>query len=170
MSKKILEIVQAISQAVHNKHHGSGDEIGLRREDPESCVIMDGFGVKFAGNRLVVTYNSEEAFHNAHNPKFESVIEETVDDVVKYIKSEYKKHGKGTLSLKEIGEINVMVETANRRTVKVTATKTFEIGGLGDEVLSPQNPESEKSKEVEKLEKTLKEFRALSPSNRLYGK
>jgi hypothetical protein len=63
-----------------------------------------------------------------------------------------------------------MVETANRRTVKVTATKTFEIGGLGDEVLSPQNPESEKSKEVEKLEKTLKEFRALSPSNRLYGK
>ena len=168
MANKSMEIVQAISQAIHNKHHGSGEEIGLRRENKESNVILDGFGVKFSGDELTIVYNSEENIENAHDPKFESIVEETVDNVASYIKKEYKKYGKGNLTLKPVGEIMVDGTTVNRRTLKVIAKKTYKIGKLEEteELVQP----SEKSKETEKLEKALQEFRKLSPSNKLYGK
>ena len=57
----VMEVIEGISQAVHAKHHG-GAKIGLRREI-ENLVqgvslydgrVMDGFGVQFMGDKLVV--------------------------------------------------------------------------------------------------------------------
>jgi hypothetical protein len=178
MANKSIEIVQAISNAVHNKHHGArGDKQEWRRsDDPKELVMLDGFNVKFAGDKLIVSYNSEESFANSHDPKFERKIEETLDNVASYIKNEYKKYATGTLRLKEIGEANVLVETMNRRTIKVTASKVYEITNLKDVEGSREPSEASKDakalqKETEKqLEKSLKEgIYAFSNKEKLYG-
>jgi hypothetical protein len=178
MANKSIEIVQAISNAVHNKHHGAmGDKQDWRRsDDPKELVMLDGFNVKFAGDKLIISYNSEESFTNAHDPKFERKIEETLDKVADYIKTEYKKYATGTLRLKEAGEVKVLVETVNRRTIKVTASKVFEITNLKDVEGSREPSELSKDskslqKETEKqLEKSLKEgIYAFSNKEKLYG-
>ena len=51
----ILEVVNGISQALHNKHHG-GAQIGLKRETEDLVQgvsiydprVMDGFGVQYS--------------------------------------------------------------------------------------------------------------------------
>ena len=61
----ILDIVNGISQALSAKHHG-GSEIGLKRETEDlvqGCSIydprvMDGFGVQFQGDLLILKYRS----------------------------------------------------------------------------------------------------------------
>ena len=82
-----LEIIQGIAQAAANAYDGShdgrftpeGDEtkVGLHRE--EGCPIndsrvMDGFGVKFAGEDLIISYHGEMAMKDAHKNSFESDI------------------------------------------------------------------------------------------------
>lgn len=162
MANKILEVVQAISNAVHNKHHGSGVDFGLRRDKEGEDVMLDGFGVRFAGKNLIVSYNSEEKFENAHDPKFESKIEDTIDEIASKIKTQYKAvGGKGSLKLKQIGEVNVLVETLNRRTIKVTASKVYEIGNLSD--IEGQE-ETELSKEAEKAQKEFNKKNKLEES------
>lgn len=178
----MIEVVNAITKAIYNKHHGSGVDYGLRRDKEESEVILDGFGVKFIGNKLMINYNSEEKFENAHDPKFESKIDDTINEIASAIKREYKKNGgEGTLSLTKPSEVVVRVETLNRRTVKVTAHKIYEIGNLKDvEGLSGEpvelSKESEKAqKEFEKangdkkLEESLNKFLKLNPDRKLYG-
>jgi hypothetical protein len=178
MANKMIEVVNAISKAIYNKHHGSGTEFGLRRDKEDSEVILDGFGIKFAGKNLIVSYNSEEKFENVHDPKFESKINDTIDDIASAIKREYKKAGgEGTLKLKELNEVEVRVETLNRRTIKVTAHKIYEVGNLTEiegQEESALSKEAEKSqKEFEKsqpkLEESINKFLKLDPQRKLYG-
>ena len=62
------EIVKGISQAMTRAYDGAHDEngepvkIGLKREEGNPLIdkrVMDGFGVKFHGNRLMITYHAE---------------------------------------------------------------------------------------------------------------
>ena len=62
------EIVRGISQAMTRAYDGAHDEngepvkIGLKREEGNPLIdkrVMDGFGVKFHGNRLMITYHAE---------------------------------------------------------------------------------------------------------------
>jgi hypothetical protein len=182
MSNNMIEIVNSITKAIYNKHHGSGVDYGLRRDKEESEVILDGFGIKFVGNKLIITYNSEEKFENSHDPKFESKIDDTIEDIASAIKREYKKNGgKGSLSLTKPSEVVVNVETVNRRTIKVTAYKVYEIGNLKDvEGLSDEpvelskeaekaQKEFDKSQSDKKLEESYKKFLSLLPEGKLYG-
>ena len=60
----VLEIVRGLSQAAANAYDGALDEngdllqVGLNREEGHPILdkrVIDGFGVKFAGDKLVVT-------------------------------------------------------------------------------------------------------------------
>lgn len=133
----ILEVITGISQVLHNKQEG-GTQFGLKRETEDllqGCSIydprvMDGFGVQFQGDRLVLKYHSEMPLVKVHDKNFETDIRSTVKDIAKHIKEEYKRNLKSSLSLVEQGDLEIMVQTANRRTCYVNAVQVYRIGGI----------------------------------------
>lgn len=133
----VLEIITGIQQVVSNKYHG-GTQFGLKRETEEllqGCSIydprvMDGFGVQYQGDNLVLKYHSEMPLTAVHDKNFETDIRRTVKDITSHIKSEYKKLVKSSLSLTEFGDIQILVQTANRRTCYVNAVQVYKIGNM----------------------------------------
>lgn len=133
----ILEVVNGISQAIHAKHHG-GAEVGLKRETEDLVQgvsiydprMIDGFGIQYQGNMLILKYHSEMPLVKVHDKNFETDIRRTMKDIISFIKSEYKKVTKKTLDLTEHGDVNVMVQSANRRTAYVNATQAYQIGNV----------------------------------------
>jgi hypothetical protein len=133
----ILDVINGISQVLHAKHHG-GSEIGLKRESEDlvqGCSIydpriMDGFGVQYQGNMLIIKYHSEMPIVSVHDKNFETDIRQTMKDVSSFIKKEFKKLTKKSLELTEHGDINIMVQTANRRTAYVNAVQVYQIEGV----------------------------------------
>jgi len=133
----ILEVITGISQALHAKHHGGAD-FGLKRETEDltqGCSIydprvMDGFGVQFQGESLILKYHSEMPLAKVHDKNFETDIRDTVKQLVKHLKEEYKLVTKSALSLLEQGDIQIMVQTANRRTCYVNAVQVYKIGNV----------------------------------------
>ena len=135
----VMEVINGISQAVHAKHHG-GAKIGLRRE-LEPLIqgvslydgrVMDGFGIQFMDNRLVIKYHSEFPLCDVHDKNFETDMRHIMKEISSFIKDEYKKVTKSSLSLTEHGDISILVQTVNRRTGFATASQHYEIGNLKD--------------------------------------
>jgi hypothetical protein len=133
----ILEVINGISQALHAKHHG-GAQMGLKRETEDllqGCSIydpriMDGFGVQFQGDMLILKYHSEMPLTSVHDKNFETDIRQTMKDVSSFLKKEYKKLTKKSLNITEHGDISIMVQTANRRTAYVNASQIYQIDGV----------------------------------------
>jgi hypothetical protein len=136
----VMEVIEGISAAVANKHHGSGAKIGLRRESEElvqgvslyDTRVMDGFGVQIHNGCLYLKYNSEVPLIEVHDKNFETDTRRILKDISSFIKDEYKKVTKSSLRLTEYGDIDILVQTVNRRTAIVTATQKYEIGNLKD--------------------------------------
>jgi hypothetical protein len=133
----VLEVINGISQALHAKHEG-GAEFGLKRET-ESLLqgvsiydprVMDGFGVQFQGDRLVLKYHSEMPLTKVHDKNFEIDIRDTVKQITKHLKEEYRKVTKSALNMKEEGDIEILVQTANRRTCYVNAAQVYKLSGV----------------------------------------
>ena len=142
----ILEVITGIQDALKAKHHG-GAQFGLKRETQDliqGCSIydprvMDGFGVQFQGDRLILKYHSEEPLRRVHDKNFETDTRDTVKQIVKHLKEEYRKATKSSLNLTEQGDIQILVQTANRRTAYVNAVQVYKIAnvdidGSGDKV------------------------------------
>ena len=69
-------------------------KVGLQREEGDPILdrrITDGFKVKFAGNTMTLTYMSEVQLKKVHANGFENDITQTMSEVVKFLKKEYKK-------------------------------------------------------------------------------
>jgi hypothetical protein len=148
----VLEVIEGISSAVHAKHHG-GAKIGLRRET-ESLVqgvslydsrVMDGFGVQFMNDKLIIKYNSEIPLCDVHDKNFETSTRQIMKDISDFIKKEYQKVTSSSLKLTEHGDINILVQTVNRRTAIVTANQAYEIGNLKDIKIQKQMAADEAS-------------------------
>lgn len=153
----ILEVVNGISQALHAKHHG-GAEIGLKRETEDLVQgvsiydprVMDGFGVQYQGNMLILKYHSEMPLTAVHDKNFETDIRRTMKDISAFIKSEYKKVTKKSLDLTEHGDVNVMVQSANRRTAYVNATQVYQIDNVEGNNFEAKAPEHKSYADVAK--------------------
>ncbi len=133
----VIEVINGISQAIHAKHEG-GTPFGLKREsemllqgasiyDPR---VMDGFGVQYQGDLLILKYHSEMPLTAVHDKNFETEIRRLVKAITDHIKSEYKLIAKKSLSLTEVGDIQILVQSANRRTCYVNAAQSYRIGGV----------------------------------------
>ena len=152
MAKKdnVLDIIRGISQAVSNSHDGALDQdgkpvtIGMKREEGDYVLdkrIMDGFDVYFSGNSLIVKYQSEIMLSDVHGGKFETEVEQSVADIVSWLKKEYKKVTGNALTLKKDGEIEILVQNISRVRSIVNATCKYTIGGLDAEPAFPDTPE-----------------------------
>ena len=93
----ILDIITGLNQAASNSYdaYEIDEEIGLKREQGHPVLdrrVIDGFRVRFAANKMIVTYQSEMRLEELHpRNRFENEIERKFADIVKYLKKEYKK-------------------------------------------------------------------------------
>ena len=137
-----LEIVNAISQVLANSYDGALDEsgepvkIGLRREEGNPLIdhrVMDGFGAHISGDRLHIKYHSEIPLKEVHANGFEGEMESMVEKVKSFIQKEYNKIAKGSLSLSDPSEVDVLVEYISRIRCSVKVHKCYRIGGTDAE-------------------------------------
>ena len=144
----VYEIVQGLSQAAANAYDGAlGEDYepvktgALRREEGDALIdqrVMDGFGVKFYGNMMCLTYHSEIQLKEIYAPGFESDIDQRMSDIAGWIKKEYKRITGDSVTLTEDGEVDIRAENSSRVRSWVTAKKHFKIGQL-DEAMNDDN-------------------------------
>jgi hypothetical protein len=154
----ILEVVQAISQIVGEMGYdgaktrtGEPVKIGLRREEGNPLLdkrVMDGFGVKFNGDQLIVTYHSELMLNEIYKGNLESEVEQRIQEVVNFIKKEYKgtAKAKGSLTLTPIGEVKVRAENSSRVRYWVTAHRAYQIKAEGVDPVKAESKDSVEAK------------------------
>ena len=170
----VLDVIQGLSQAAANAYDGAhnedGDlrEIGLRREEGNPLLderVMDGFGVKFMGPILCINYQTQVKLKEIYGGKFENEMNQTMGDISSFLKKEYRKITGKSVSLTKDGEIDVRVESANRRytwaTIRVenstrirswaTAYQMYKIGGIDDVMLVGEDSKN-------RLDKSWKSF------------
>jgi hypothetical protein len=134
----ILDVITGLNQAA-SKGYDAYDpdvEIGLKREMGHPILdsrVIDGFRVRFSANKMIVTYQSEMRLEELHpRNRFENEIEAKFDDIIKFIKKEYKNITKAPCSLTADSDAHILVQTTSRIHTWVQATKQYNIGGLDD--------------------------------------
>ena len=174
-----LEIVQGIAQAAANAYDGShigkynvdGEEkkIGLRREKGDPILdsrVIDGFKVKFKGNKLCITYQSEIRMKEVHKGgKFESEMEGVMADIVKFLKKEYKTITGNSLSLKPVAEVNIFVQPVSRTRTDLSMYQEFEITSLDKSVLPVGAPSEDTTRDITRKFLAMGREKAKKPSN-----
>tara|TARA_Y100000034_G_scaffold55855_2_gene68417 strand:+ start:974 stop:1921 length:948 start_codon:yes stop_codon:yes gene_type:complete len=145
-TSNVIDIINGISSAARAAYDGAVDDkgekvkVGLNREKYDSIVFdsrggaMDGFNVKFGGEMLTISYHGEVNMKDLHKngpKKFEREIESMFGDIVKFLKKEYKKHAKGSLTLTSQGDCEAHIQRMSNIRNWVQATKVYKIGNLG---------------------------------------
>lgn len=148
----ILEIIQGLNQAAANVYDGAHDErhvpegetkkIGLRRE--EGCPIMDkrvmdGFNVKFYGNKICIKYQSEIKLKEIHQGNFVNEMERMLNEVKKFLQKEYKAITGNSITLTKDGDITVMASSVSRIRNFVQAYRHYNISGMKEDPMSKTN-------------------------------
>ena len=153
----LYDVIQGINQAAANAYDGAHDKgyshdgkdrkAGLKREKGDCIVdsrVMDGFNVRFdSQNRLHLTYHTEITMKDFHDNSFEDDVKSTLNDVVKYLKKEYKNITGNTLSLTSDGEPDIHAQSMSRKRNWVQATQSYTIGGLKPEPELPSADDTE---------------------------
>ena len=139
----VYEIIQGLSQAAANAYDGAlGEDMSptptgvLRREEGDALIdhrVMDGFNVKFIGNMMCLSYQSEVQLKEVYAQGFEDEIDQRLTDIAGWLKKEYKKITGKSVSLTEEGEVDVMVQNSSRVRSWVQAKKHYKVGGLNAE-------------------------------------
>tara|TARA_R100000900_G_scaffold141565_2_gene122695 strand:- start:503 stop:1045 length:543 start_codon:yes stop_codon:yes gene_type:complete len=146
----VYEIVQGLAQAAANAYDGAlgADDMplaaGLRREDGNPILdkrVMDGFNVKFYGDMMCLSYQSEVLLREVYASGFEDDIERQLAEIVKFLKKEYKSITGRAVTLSEVGEADIRVESTSRIRSWVIAKKHYKIGGLSPEMNDRQPSE-----------------------------
>jgi len=163
----VLDIVRGISQAAANAYDGAHDEkysldgevrkIGLKREEGDPIIdsrVIDGFGIRFHGNLLCISYQSDIKLKDVYAGDIEADVEDMIQKVAAFLKKEYKKITGDTLSLTPATEVDVMVQNTSKVRVFVTGNRHYKIGNL-DGVLPVAEPSEDR------LDKSIRDFLAL---------
>ena len=176
-----LEIINGISQVLAKGYDGALDEsdepvkIGLKREEGDPLIdsrVIDGFGVKFEGNRLCITYSSEIKLKEVYGGSLEDDVSSKISDIAKFLKKEYKSLTKTGLSLTASGDVECFVQPLSRVRTLVTAKQRFAIGGIEEQkpdrpVLDiPTTPEAKKTPNDKRKSDPYEVFKAYNFSNR----
>ena len=140
----VYEIVQGLSQAAANAYDGALGEDQtplktgvLRREEGDPLLderVMDGFNVKFYGDIMCLSYQSEIQLKEVYTGGFEEEIEQRITDISGWLKKEYKKITGESIKLTRNGEVDVRVENSSRVRSWVVAKMHYRVGGLAEEM------------------------------------
>jgi len=139
MSSESLKIVRGLAQAAANAYDGALDSegqplrIGLKREEGHiinDSRTLDGFKINFVGPCMVVNYQSEIQLKEVYKGGFEAETEQRIEDIVSFLKKEYKKITGESVSLKADGEMKATVQHTSRVRTWVQAQKRYTISGM----------------------------------------
>ena len=165
----VLDIITGLNQAAANagdyggEYDDADNKIGLKREEGDPILdsrVMDGFRVRFAADKMIVTYEGEIRVEDLHpRNRFENEIEATFADIVSFLKKEYRKVKKGSAKLTPSGDATIDVQTTSRHHTWVIATKQYKIGGIDD-------VDSVGKTSDEKLKDNIKKFMELATDKR----
>jgi hypothetical protein len=158
MAAENLEILRGLAQAAADSYDGALDEdgnpieMGLKREDKDQYKkhTSDGFGVRFAHNKVIISYHSEMMLKEVHpRAQFQNEIEQRLGDIVKRLKKRYREITKNTVSLTAEGETDIDVQNLSRQRTFVVAKKVYKIGSIKEtnSVNAEENEYSGKSVE-----------------------
>ena len=163
----VLDIVRGISQAAANAYDGSqydiysfdgeARQIGLKREEGDPITdsrVVDGFGVKFHGNVLCISYQSDIILKDVYAGDIEAEVEEMIQNVANFLKKEYKKITGDSLTLTAEGEVDVLVQNTSKVRVFVTGKRHYKVGNLDG--VQPESMPAE-----DRLDKSIRDFLAL---------
>ena len=170
----VYEIIQGINQAAANAGYDGAHEeslqadarartAGLKREDGHYINdrrVMDGFGVKFIGPILRLTYQAETRIKEVQDNNFENEIEGRLAEIVSFLKKEYKVITGNTLALTKEGDSHILVQRISNYRTDVQAHCDYRIGGLTDTV------EVNQGSDKDRLEGAIKDWLSLGPANR----
>ena len=136
----ILDVVQTIQNIVSTKgYDGALDEegnpvkIGLKREVDNVVTdsrLVDGFSVRFQGDRLVLGYSSECSIKQVQNSNFEGMVEQHIADIISFIQKEYKSSAGSALRLTKEGETDILVQKMSNFRTWFQSHCIYKIGGL----------------------------------------
>lgn len=144
----VLKIVRGISQVMANTYDGALDEngdpiaIGLKREEGIPLIdqrVQDGFNVSFYGDLLCVKYHSDLKLKEVHAKGFATDVERMIENIVSFLKKEYRKVTKESLSLSKEGEIDIQVQAASKVRSWVTAKCYYKVGSFDGSVDQVEN-------------------------------
>jgi hypothetical protein len=175
----VYEIIQGINQAAANagwdgaheenlQADGKARDAGLARQDGHYINdrrVMDGFGVTFHGPLLRIKYQSEIRIKEVQDKGFEDEIIRRLQEIVKFLKKEYKAITGDTLTLTKEGEHHILVQRISNYRTDCQAHCDYRIGGLTDVV------EVNKGSDEDRLDKAVRDFlslgrdKAKKPSN-----
>ena len=171
----ILEIIQGLAQAAANGYDGAHDErfvrdgeekkVGLKRE--EGCPIMDkrvndGFNVKFMGNKISISYQADILLKDIYGGRFENDMASMINQVKKFLQSEYKKITGNSVTLTKVGDIKVLAQSVSRVRSFVDAHQLYKISGVKED---PDAGGSENRKVDDVIKNFLSQGKAKKPRN-----
>jgi len=169
----VYEIIQGINQAAANAYDGAHDEslqtdgkaraAGLERENGHYIHdrrVMDGFGVVFHGPILRIKYQAETRIKDVKDKGFENDVIRHLQDIVKFLKKEYKSITGDTLALTKEGDHHILVQRMSNYRTDVQAHCDYRIGGLKDV------GEVKAGSDEERLDKAYKDWLSLGPKNK----
>ena len=169
----VYEIIQGLGQAAANAYDGAHEEslqadgrarlVNLSREDGHLINdrrVMDGFGVKFHGPLLRVTYQAETRIKEVQDNGFEDEVGRKLQEIVKFLKKEYKAITGNTVALTKEGDHHILVQRISNYRTDVQAHCDYRIGGLTEVV------DVEEGSADDRLDKAVRDWLALGPKNK----
>jgi len=134
------EIAKGISQVMADAYDGAIDEdgkpleTGLKRGGFDVKLtdkrINDGFGLSLNGDILILNYEGEVSVKELKDKNFEKDVEQTLAEVLKFIKKHFRKVTGQTLKCKPVGEVNISVQSTSRVHTWVEAQMRYEVQGI----------------------------------------
>jgi len=156
----VEEIARGISQVMADSYDGALDcdgkplDTGLKRGAFDVKLtdkrVNDGFGLTLSGNILKINYEGEVSLKELKAKSFESDVEQTLADVLKFVKKHYKRVTGNALKCNPVGEPNMLVQSTSRVHTWVEAQMCYEIQGMEG---LPDNPSGE-----DLLDKSIRNF------------
>lgn len=144
-----MDKIRALAQAAADAYDGGTDangeplKIGLRREKGDyvkDSRHMDGFKVRFAGDTITITYQTDILLREVYAGGFEEEMENVMADIAKYLVKRAGEINGGKISLTSCCDVDVLVQSTSNVRSFVTASKKYKIGGMGSVETPPQNP------------------------------
>jgi len=170
----ILEIIQGLGQAAANAYDGAHDEryshdgvarkVGLKREDGDPILdsrVMDGFKVKFYGNKICIKYQADIKLKEIYSGDFENEMERMLNEVKKFLQKEYKAITGNSVTLTKDGDINVIATSTSRVRSFVQAYRHYNISGIKEDPMSKSNGSSNRT-----VDDAIKSFLELNNNNK----
>ena len=76
--------------------------------------VMDGFKVRFYGDSMILSYQSDILLKEVYAGKFEQDIESMLNDIKKFLQKEYRAVTGKSVSLTAKDEPSILVQSTSR--------------------------------------------------------